>query len=84
MTRRVAMSVLAAAVVSAAGCAVGVRYYDAPHDDHHRWDDREERAYRRHLQERHLGYREFKGLERHDQEEYWRWRHDHPDRDDRR
>jgi len=42
-------------------------------------------AYRRYLAERHREYREFRRLDRREQDEYWEWRHRHPDRDrDRR
>jgi hypothetical protein len=65
----------------AAGCAARVRIYDEPRRDYHRWDDREDRAYRRYLAEVRREYREFRSLDRHEQEEYWEWRHAHPDRD---
>jgi hypothetical protein len=69
----------------ASGCTATVRVYDEPHRDYHRWDEREERAYRAYLAEQHREYREFRGLDRREQENYWQWRHDHPDRDrDRR
>src|SRR3981081_3214659 len=41
----------------------------------------EDRAYREYLREQRLQYREFRALDRRDQEEYWRWRHAHPDRE---
>jgi hypothetical protein len=74
---------LTAVLAGSAGCFAAVRIYDEPHRDYHRWDDREERAYRAYLTEQHREYREFKRLERRDQEEYWAWRHNHPDRDRR-
>jgi hypothetical protein len=74
--------VLTAALAGATGCG-GVRVYDTPQNDYHRWDRREDRAYRAYLAERHREYREFRTLNRAEQEEYWRWRHDHPDRDRR-
>jgi hypothetical protein len=75
--------VLGAAILaplSSSGCAARVRYYDGYHSDYHRWDDREARAYRAWLGERHYEYREFNRLNRDEQHEYWRWRHEHPDR----
>jgi hypothetical protein len=66
-------------------CTASLRVYDEPHGDYHRWDRREERAYRVYLGEQHREYREFGRLERRDQDEYWGWRHSHPDADrDRR
>jgi hypothetical protein len=83
MRQVVGTLVLAAALAGSAGCFTAVRIYDEPRHDYHRWDSGEERAYRAYLAEQHLEYREFKRLERGDQERYWAWRHDHPDRDRR-
>ena len=72
-------------VAGAVGCTGRVRIYDQPYRDYHRWDSREDRAYRAYLGEQHRGYREFRTLDSRDQEQYWRWRHAHPDGDrDRR
>jgi len=62
---------------------VHVRVYDRDHKDYHNWDDREDHAYRSYLNEQHRDYVEYKRLNRKEQREYWNWRHDHPDRDDR-
>jgi hypothetical protein len=64
-----------------AGCAARVRYYDADYRDYHRWDAREDRAYHRYWDERRERYRDWKELNEKEQRDYWRWRHDHPDRD---
>jgi hypothetical protein len=69
---------------SLTGCFAGVRVYDGPHGDYHRWNDREERAYRVYLADQHRDYREFNRLERPEQDRYWSWRHDHRDADLRR
>ncbi len=74
---------LAAAIVAplaGSGCAARVRYYDEYHGDYHRWDDGEVRAYRVWLGERHYEWREYNRLNRDEQRDYWRWRHDHPRR----
>jgi len=55
------------------------RYYDNQRKDYHQWNEHEARAYRRWLEERHEKYRNFTSLQRERQEEYWRWRHSHPD-----
>jgi hypothetical protein len=57
------------------------RYYDRNHRDYHEWNDREDRSYRVYLGERHRDYREFRLNSRHEQGNYWNWRHHHPDRD---
>jgi len=51
------------------------RYEDRGHRDAHDWNAREDEAYRRYLRENHRSYREFKKLNRRDQERYWAWRH---------
>lgn len=73
--------VLSAALVApilTSGCAERVRYYDEYYTDHHPWNDGEASAYRAWLAERHYEYREFNRLNREQQRQYWRWRHDHP------
>jgi len=62
------------------------RYYDRDHKDYHVWDDHEDGAFRRWLQEeRHDTYHPFSKMKSTQQREYWKWRHEHPDNDrDRR
>jgi hypothetical protein len=55
------------------------RYYDRSHKDYHVWNSDEDRAYRRYLQENHREYREWPKARRRDQDDYWKWRHDHRD-----
>jgi hypothetical protein len=59
--------------------AVQLRVYDRNHKDYHNWDDHEESAYRRYLDEQHHSYRVYNKQNRKDQQQYWNWRHDHPD-----
>ena len=73
--------VLVVALGNTVGCAAGIRVYDEPHRDYHRWNRPEERAYRVYLTEQHREYRKFGRLERRDQDEYWAWRHNHPEAD---
>jgi hypothetical protein len=61
------------------GCAARVRYYDDYHHDYHRWNNHEDVEYRIYLNGRHEDYREFRTLDRDRQNDYWKWRHDHPD-----
>jgi len=60
-----------------------VDHRDADHRDEHHWDAHEDAAYRRYLQERHMKYREFEKLNKKEQDQYWAWRHDHPDEERR-
>jgi hypothetical protein len=57
------------------------RYEDRARHDTHEWNERENEAYRRYIQERHMHYREFQRLNRKQQEAYWEWRHRHMDND---
>ena len=62
---------------------VQVRVYDRYHHDYHRWDDREDRAYRGYLVERHREYVVYARQPRPEQRRYWTWRHAHLDYDRR-
>ena len=66
-------------VTALSGC-MGTRYHDPVFNDNHRWNDREEAAYRRWEAERRLEHIEFQRRRDEEQREYWRWRHYHPDR----
>lgn len=55
------------------------RYYDRDGRDYHTWNNNEDRAYRAYLQEQHQDYREFRIVRRPQQQQYFRWRHEHPD-----
>jgi hypothetical protein len=83
MRRCISSMLVIGALMGSVGCGVTgrVRIYDEPNRDYHRWDAREDRAYREYLREQRREYREFRVLDRRDQEGYWRWRHAHPDRD---
>ena len=75
-----------AAVMGAPGpqeAGVQVRVYDRDHRDYHNWDDREDRVYRGYLVERHQTYRAYNDQRGRDQRTYWKWRHNHPDREER-
>ncbi len=56
------------------------RYYDRDRRDYHVWNNGENRAYNRYLEERkEQRRREFNREKRERQMAYWRWRHDHSD-----
>ena len=57
---------------------VGYRAYDPYRSDYHVWDGNETRFYSQWTVETHRNPRtNFKRLRRNEQEDYWRWRHDH-------
>jgi hypothetical protein len=53
--------------------------YDREGRDYRTWDDHEDRAYRVYLGEQHHEYREFEQTKAVPQQEYFKWRQDHPD-----
>lgn len=55
------------------------RYYDRDGRDYHTWNSGEDRAYRSYLQEQHRDYRDFHRVHRGEQQQYFKWRHVHPD-----
>jgi len=56
------------------------RYYDQGGKDYHVWNDNEDKAYRTYLTEQHREYRKFNTVKRPEQEQYFKWRHEHPDK----
>ena len=56
------------------------RYYDPGYKEYHNWDANEDRAYHTYIQETHRRYTEFPKTTVTEQTEYWKWRHDHPDK----
>jgi hypothetical protein len=74
------------AVAAAPGgqeAGVQVRIYDRDHHDYHNWDDHEDHAYRGYLVEHHREYRTYNEQRAKDQRNYWKWRHQHPDHEER-
>ncbi len=61
--------------------SVQVRVFDSGHHDYHNWDAREDHAYRGYLIERHEHYRPYDRQSHRRQQDYWNWRHSHPDHD---
>jgi hypothetical protein len=59
---------------------VQVRVYDKDHKDYHNWDDNENRAWGQYLTENHRNSHEFAKANKKEQSQYWKWRHNHPDR----
>ena len=59
--------------------SVQVRVYDSHHRDYHNWDDNENHYWGRFLEENHRNSHEYMHSNKHEQKEYWNWRHHHPD-----
>ena len=55
------------------------RYYDKKNKDTHEWNDNEDKAYRAYLSENHQEYRDFSKRKAPEQQQYFDWRHEHPD-----
>lgn len=71
---------LGAPVVMVTACAAqDDRVYDRDHKDYHHWDSHENQAWHRYLAENHRKDHEFAKADRKEQQEYWNWRHNHPD-----
>jgi hypothetical protein len=70
-----------AITANAAPQGITVRVYDRNHKDYHNWDDREERSYQTFRVEHPKYHVQYRKSRRSQQNEYWTWRHAHPDRD---
>jgi hypothetical protein len=67
-------------LMTVAGCGhQNSTVYDANHRDYHKWDDREEAAYRRWEAENHKPHQDYANRPPQEQNDYWNWRHSHPD-----
>jgi uncharacterized protein YecT (DUF1311 family) len=55
------------------------RVYDSRHKDYHNWDAHENEAWHRYNSENHRKDHEFTRASKREQENYWNWRHSHPD-----
>ena len=68
-------------VLGSAGCVAGVRVYDPEYNQYHHWNRGEEVQFRVYLDGRHEPYRKFRSLNRDEQRDYWKWRHERGDED---
>jgi hypothetical protein len=57
------------------------RVYDRSHKDYHDWNENEDKSYRQYAGEQHQDFREYQTLNAEQQDQYWNWRHSHPDGD---
>jgi hypothetical protein len=61
--------------------SVNVRVYDKDHKGYHNWDAKENQAWGEYLTENHHKHYEYSKANSKQQEQYWNWRHAHPDKD---
>ena len=54
-------------------------YYDSKHRDWHQWNDQENQSYSRYAEHHHRNNRDFSQSSEREQQQYWSWRHKHPD-----
>jgi hypothetical protein len=54
-------------------------YHDKEHNDDHHWDAHEDQAYKIYAKENHRKAQNFQKLKEEDQQNYWKWRHEHSD-----
>ncbi len=54
-------------------------YYDKTHKDSHTWNDNETTAWTQYRTDHHVKQAEFARATHKQQQDYWNWRHDHPD-----
>lgn len=55
------------------------RYYDKKNKDYHQWNDNEQKSYGVFLGEKHIAVHVFTKAKPTEQQQYWQWRHEHPD-----
>lgn len=53
------------------------RYYDKQGKDWHNWDDNQNKMYQRYVEENHRQNRDFAKLSKKQQNDYFRWQHQH-------
>jgi hypothetical protein len=70
---------LSAGLLVPAARAEDKRYYHKEGKDYHVYNSQEDRAYRAYLEEQHQKYNDFHRQKRVQQEQYFKWRHEHSD-----
>jgi hypothetical protein len=60
------------------------RYYDKSGKDWHTWNPNENHVYHQYLQDNHLRDRDFGKANPRERDDYFKWRHAHPDSPDKR
>ena len=54
-------------------------YHDKERNDDHQWNGQEDKAYRLYNKESHRKANNFHNQKDEDQQNYWKWRHEHSD-----
>jgi hypothetical protein len=57
----------------------GTLYYDKEHKDYHTWGPQERTNYTVYLGEKKIKVHTFKAAPASEKQDYWKWRHEHPD-----
>lgn len=55
------------------------RVYDSSHKDYHQWNSQEDSNYHQWLKDNHRKDHDWNEASKKEQQEYWNYRHDHPD-----
>ena len=74
-----ALTVHTASARQEGGEGAAHRYYDEDRKDYHNWDADEDRAWKKYEKEQRKKEHDFSKADKKEQQEYWHWRHDHPD-----
>jgi hypothetical protein len=84
LTAALVMPVAMMAAPAPQRASVQVRYYDSGHKDYHNWNDNENHAWGVYLTENNRKTQQFRKAKKSEKSQYWNWRHEHPDDNDRR
>jgi hypothetical protein len=81
--RSILMSLILLSQLFLGACAEHNTYraYDGYYHDHHDWDDREQSYYIQWENESHRDHHDYKKRSSNDQDDYWKWRHSHEDKE---
>ena len=55
------------------------KYYDAAHKETHEWNDNESTNWNKYRDDHHVKQTDFARTSKRQQQDYWNWRHEHPD-----
>jgi hypothetical protein len=79
MSRFLSVLILSAVVMAPISVRAHEQSYFAAESDKHVWNQQEQRAWERFLEEKKIAYHDWSKASSREQKEYWAWRHDHPD-----
>ena len=81
--RSILMSVMLFSQILLVACAEHNTYrvHDGYYGDYHNWDNREQAYYLQWESESHRDHRDFQKRSTSEQNDYWKWRHSHEDKE---